>query len=301
MILMVNNMFDFEIQKAEAYNRINQKIENSVSALSSEYKILEDAMNYSLSIGGKRIRPIILREFYKLCGGEGDYSLPFELALEMIHTYSLIHDDLPCMDDDDFRRGKPACHKAFGEDMAVLAGDALLTEAFKIAAQTKGIPAENVLKAIEVLAECAGLNGMVGGQVMDILGENNQDISLSVIKKTYSLKTGALIVAAAKIGCILAGANDKINYATTYAENIGLAFQIVDDILDVKSTAEVLGKPIGSDISNNKKTFVSFYGVKKCEEMVFEFTEDAIASIDNIGVNGEFLKELAKYLAKRDY
>jgi len=298
---LVNNMPNFENEIKVAAQRVNRNLQKAFVCEENGYKTLADAMNYSLSIGGKRIRPIILHEFYKLCGGEGEFSENFESALEMIHTYSLIHDDLPCMDDDDFRRGKPSCHKIFGEDFAVLAGDALLTEAFHYASKTENINSKNVLDAITVLAKCAGINGMVGGQVMDILGEKNENVTLETVKKTYALKTGALIVAAAQIGCILAGGYDKINYATEYATSVGLAFQIVDDILDIKSTAEVLGKPIGSDEKNSKKTFVTFYGLERCEEMVDKLTASALLALDNIGGNVEFLKHLAGYLAKRNY
>lgn len=294
-------MLDFSFQMKQDAQLVEGRFQNAVKANANEYKVLTDAMQYSLSVGGKRIRPIILYEFYKLCGGKRDHALNFACAIEMIHTYSLIHDDLPCMDNDDFRRGQPSCHKAFGENVAVLAGDALLTEAFNYAAKTEVIDKKYIIDSIAVLAENAGVNGMVGGQMMDILNENNADIDIETLEKIYSLKTGGLIIAAAKIGCILAGAYDKIDLAAEYAAKIGLAFQIIDDVLDKKASPELLGKPIGSDEKNNKKTFTTLFGIEKCEKIVEDLTLQAIKCIDLIGGNGEFLKKMAEYLSKRNY
>ncbi len=292
-------MTDFEIQLKEYAGFIDDKLNTVLVNTGKNYDILTDAMLYSLTVGGKRIRPILLLEFYKLCGGKDNASLPFALALEMIHTYSLIHDDLPCMDNDDFRRGKPSCHKAFSENIAVLAGDALLTDAFRVACTTD-LPSDRVVKAIDILANLSGVNGMIGGQVIDICSEGNS-VNEETLRDMYQLKTGALIKAAATIGCVLAGREEFLPLAEQYAENIGLSFQITDDILDVKSTADVLGKPINSDIKNNKTTFVTLYGVEECEKKVTELTEDAKNVIDKISGNGKFLKELADYLAKRNY
>ena len=292
-------MNNFKNQLKEHEQLINSKINELLVYPDSDLTPLTKAMLYSLNIGGKRIRPIIMLEFYKLCGGKDSGIFNFAVALEMIHTYSLVHDDLPCMDNDDFRRGKPSCHKAFDEATAVLAGDALLTEAFLLATNTN-IEQNCAMPAIKVLAECAGVNGMIGGQIIDINNQNN-DISLQKLKKLYRLKTGALIVSAAKIGCILAGNQDKLDLAEKYAQNIGLAFQIVDDILDTSGNPEILGKPVGSDQKNNKSTFVSLLGLNECQKTVADLTNEAKAVIDEFEGNGQFLKDLADYLAQRNY
>ncbi len=292
-------MTDFQ-NKLNAYTEIIDKELSTVLVNNGKnYDILTDAMSYSLTVGGKRIRPILLLAFYKLCGGTDNAALPFALALEMIHTYSLIHDDLPCMDDDDFRRGKPSCHKAFSENLAVLAGDGLLTDAFRVASECN-LPAYRVVKAINILASLSGINGMIGGQVIDICSEGKA-VTEEILIDMYRLKTGALIKAAASIGCVLAGKEEYLSLAEQYAESIGLSFQITDDILDVKSTAEVLGKPINSDLKNKKTTYASLYGIEECERRVVELTSKAKKAIDGISDDGEFLKNLADYLAKRDY
>ena len=283
------------------YNKI---IENAIDEFlppaESNYKVLNEAMRYSLLLGGKRIRPALLLEFYKVCGGQGDNAVPFAVAIEMIHTYSLIHDDLPCMDNDDMRRGKLSNHKVFGEDIALLAGDGLLTHAFYTASKTDGIPAERVVKAINELAYFAGCYGMVGGQVIDLKSEG-KSIDAALIEELNLLKTGGLLRASAKIGAILAGAdNDKIKAADNFSVNIGLAFQIVDDILDSCGDSSALGKPTGSDEKNGKSTFVALYGVEKCREMVTELTDNALVCLEAFEGDTEFLKGLAMYLAERD-
>lgn len=277
------------------------KLNNFFASENDEYKIISDACKYSLLLGGKRIRPFLINSFYKLCGGENNASFNFEAAMECIHTYSLIHDDLPCMDNDDMRRGKPSCHIKFGEEYALLAGDALLTGAFGLAAKTNNIDALLIIKAISELSDYAGINGMIGGQTVDLIYEN-KSADVDVLKLICSLKTGALIKASCKIGCILAGAyDDKIKAAEQYAEAVGLAFQIVDDILDETSTEEKLGKPIHSDKENNKSTFVSLLGVDECRSLVFNLTKQAKESLDIFGEEAENLKQFADYLCKRDY
>lgn len=266
-----------------------------------EYEIINDACRYSLLLGGKRIRPFLLNRFYTLCGGQGVGSIFFEIAIECIHTYSLIHDDLPCMDNDDMRRGKPSCHIKFGESYALLAGDALLTEAFAFATSAPNVDSEYILRGITELARYAGTDGMIGGQAVDLLYEN-KTADADILKLICSLKTGALIKAASKIGCILAGADEeKISAAEKYADNLGLAFQIVDDILDETSTAEKLGKPIHSDKENNKATFVSLYGIDKCRELVSELTENAKSALEIFGDDADELREFADYMCARDY
>ena len=268
---------------------------------SEEYSVLTDACRYSLLLGGKRLRPFLVREFYKLCGGADDKSKNIEAAIEFIHTYSLIHDDLPCMDNDDLRRGKPSCHIKFGEANALLAGDALLTESFGMASKTQGIPDENVLKAINVLSQYAGINGMIGGQTVDLLYEQ-RSANEEILTLICHLKTGALIKAACTIGCILAGADkQQLNAAEDYAEAIGLAFQMEDDILDEIGSAEKLGKPIHSDKENEKSTFVSLLGIENCKKRVAELTEKAKASLNIFGDEAGDLKALADYLCQRDY
>lgn len=259
-------------------------------------KILYESMRYSLLAGGKRIRPVLTQAFCVLCGGRVEEALAFGAAVEMVHTYSLIHDDLPCMDNDDFRRGKPTNHRIYGEATAVLAGDALLTNAFAHLAGAK-LPPEQIVEAVRVLSACAGEDGMVGGQVLDMSAESR----LCTEDEVYAIqsrKTGALISAACQLGVIAAGGTAaQQKAAAAYAESIGLAFQIQDDILDVIGDAEALGKATGVDI--NKNTFVRLYGVETCQSMVMRETNKAIASVEGFE-NAEFLIDLARSLAVRD-
>ena len=269
-----------------------------------EYKVLFDSMKYSVKNGGKRVRPLLTLLFCDACGGNIKAALPMAEAVEYIHTYSLIHDDLPCMDNDDFRRGKPSNHKVYGEAMALLAGDGLLTAAFERIAvwgQAGLYSAETAVRAITELSGYAGSRGMIGGQVIDIQNENKPDISFDTLKLLDNLKTGALIEAACALGCIAAGADEeKILSAKRFASGIGLAFQIKDDILDVTGSLEKLGKMVGSDIENGKTTYVTLLGVEKCQQMVDELTNEAMKELESFD-NNEALKEYAEYLAKRDY
>lgn len=260
--------------------------------------IVSEAMKYSVRNGGKRIRPMLTLEFCKACGAEPEKALPFACAVEMIHTYSLIHDDLPCMDDDDYRRGKPSCHIAFGEANALLAGDALLTLAFETAVKAD-VAAENVVRAVKELSYSAGILGMVGGQVLDLQNENKA-LTLSELEQIHNLKTGELIRVACVLGCVAAGADEeKIKAAEAYAKGIGLTFQIVDDILDVTSDAETLGKPIGSDAENQKTTYVSLLGIEKSKEVAAELTRKAKAALAVYDENTEALSLLADNLLIR--
>jgi len=259
---------------------------------------LFQAMRYSLLAGGKRIRPVIVMKFAEAAGGSIEKALPFACAVEMLHTYSLIHDDMPCMDNDDLRRGKPTNHKVFGEGTATLAGDALQTAAFDILLNADA-DAETVVKAARVLADAAGERGMCGGQMLDLDGEN-EILSIYDVENIHKLKTAAMIKASAKIGVIVGGGTEKqIRAAEEYAEAIGLAFQIKDDILDRTSTPEMLGKPIGSDEANKKNTFLSLLGIEKCEEIIFEKTEYAKKIVGDNFENAEFLCYLADSLLKR--
>ena len=261
-------------------------------------KRLYDAMNYSIFAGGKRLRPMIMMMTAKMLGKSVDTVLPFACAMEMIHTYSLIHDDLPAMDNDDLRRGKPTNHKVFGEATAILAGDALLTKAFEIAAEYGGkcAPSDRVIKAIAYLAAAAGSEGMAGGQIIDIFGGL---ADLETLKNMHALKTGALIRASGVIGAILSGADDSQQEAIdSYCYNLGIAFQIQDDILDVSGSEEILGKPIGSDAENNKSTYVTLCGLDRAEQLQREYIEKAKASL-SIFENTEELFGLCDMLINR--
>ncbi len=259
-------------------------------------KELFEAMRYSLLAGGKRLRPVLTQAFCELCGGNAEEVLPFGAAIEMVHTYSLIHDDLPCMDNDDLRRGKPTNHRVYGEATAVLAGDALLTAAFSQLAKAK-LPAERIVEAVRVLSLCAGELGMVGGQVLDMDAEARECTEQEVYD-IQSRKTGALISAACQLGVIAAGGSEKQQAAASaYAESLGLAFQIEDDILDVVGDEQKLGKAVGVD--EKKNTFVRLYGIKKCREMIRDETDKAIAALSAFE-QPVLLTELAQALASRD-
>lgn len=259
---------------------------------------LFQAMRYSLLAGGKRIRPVLVLKFAEASGGNMEAALPFACAVEMLHTYSLIHDDLPCMDDDDLRRGKPTNHKVYGECTAVLAGDALQTAAFDTLLNSDG-DAETVLKAARVLSLAAGERGMCGGQILDIDGENTE-LSIYDVENIHKLKTAAMIKAAAMIGVISGGGTEKqLSAAEKYADAVGLAFQIRDDILDATSTPEELGKPIGSDAANGKNTFLTLLGIEKCEEIIINKTNEAKEAVRENFENSEFLCYLADSLVKR--
>ena len=258
---------------------------------------LQRAMAYSLLSGGKRIRPVLTLAACRLFGGQAEKALPFACGLEMIHTYSLIHDDLPCMDDDDFRRGKPTNHKVYGEATAVLAGDSLLTAAFGVLAQAELSP-EQIVRGVACLSQAAGPAGMAGGQVLDILGEG-KTLTYDEIVQIQNLKTGCMIEAAVRLGAIAAGSTPEEEEAVAeYARKIGLAFQIRDDVLDVLGDEAELGKPIGSDQENQKSTFVGLKGIEGCEALIEELTEGAIASLASFP-GSEFLCELARMLAGR--
>ena len=265
-------------------------------------KSVIDAMEYSLVAGGKRIRPVLTLAFCEACGGYVENALPFACAVEMVHTYSLIHDDLPCMDNDFLRRGRPANHIANGEAMALLAGDALLTRAFEVMLcdeTIKLVGAEAAVMAAGCLARSIGVLGMIGGQVIDLESEG-KNLTQVALDKMHSSKTGALITAAAKIGCIAAQANkNEILAAQSYANSIGLAFQIMDDILDVTSTSDELGKNVGSDLAAQKSTYVSCMGIEKSKRTVLQLTENAIKSLKVFGDKKEFLQIFAQDLSKR--
>ncbi len=284
-----------------------QRIENALYGCLPDKNcregVLIDAMRYSLEAGGKRVRPRLVLEFARLCGGSEEAALPFACAVEMIHTYSLIHDDLPCMDDDDLRRGKPSNHKVYGEDIALLAGDALLTLAFETLAddKTAELAGDRACRlAAKTLARYAGAVGMVGGQVIDLKSENT-NAPLEVLREMDEEKTACLIQAACELGCIAANAGaDKRRAAALYGESIGVAFQIQDDILDQTSSDEELGKPVGSDNENSKSTYVSLLGIEKCRALVDELTNQAIEALSAFDADTEALRDYALALAKRN-
>ncbi len=277
---------------------IEQHLNGLVPKTDSRYSIVANAMKYSLQAGGKRLRPVLTLEFCRICGGLVPLALNYASAIEMIHTYSLIHDDLPCMDNDDFRRGKLSCHKVYGEEFALLAGDALQPLAFSAVALAP-LKAEQNVRAVAVLAQYCGVNGMVGGQTVDLNSEG-KSISIETLTLMHRLKTGALIKAACVMGCISAERYDLIQNAEQYAEAIGYAFQIRDDILDVIGDENKFGKPIGSDAENEKTTFVTLYGIDKAQRLVEEYTDSAIAALEVFGTEAEGLRELAKMLAIRE-
>lgn len=259
--------------------------------------VVVEAMKYSLLNGGKRLRPVFCLEFAKMCSCDRKDALDFACAVEYIHTYSLIHDDLPCMDDDDYRRGKPSCHKKFGEATALLAGDGLLTQAFQIIGDCDLSDSKKVL-ATRLLAQNSGVLGMIGGQVIDLKYESETP-DLKQLLSVHRLKTGALISAACLLGCIAAGAdNDKISAASRFAYNLGIAFQIKDDILDVVGNSEILGKPVGSDAENEKTTYVTLEGLEKAQSDVEKLTNSAINELSAFD-NNEFVMLLAQKLVNR--
>ena len=289
-------MQDFDIRNREYREYVEAYLEKWYKRFQNEpQKPLFEAMEYSLLAGGKRLRPIFAFEFCRLCGAPWQNAAPFAAAIEMIHTYSLIHDDLPCMDNDDFRRGRPTNHKVFGEAMAVLAGDALLTDAFCVASTAK-LQGAAMADAIAVLAECAGSLGMVGGQVLDIMSEE-RTLSEQEVLDIQTRKTGGLINAACVLGVMAAGGTEEqIAAAGRFAGLLGLAFQIRDDMLDVIGTQEEMGKGVGTD--TNKNTFVRLYGLEKCEELVNKYTNEAIASLA-VFADTQYIVALAKSLTQR--
>lgn len=266
-------------------------------------KTIIQAMNYSLNAGGKRLRPMLTLEACKIVGGDEKECIPFAVAIEMIHTYSLIHDDLPALDNDDLRRGKPTNHIIFGEDMAILAGDGLLNLAYEIMIEN-GLKSEDpkkYLKAMNEIAKASGTRGMIGGQVVDVESEN-MTISKEKLDYIHQNKTGAIIIGCMKAGAIIGNASDKdLESIEAYAKNIGLAFQIVDDILDIVGDQTKLGKKVGSDEQNHKSTYPSLVGLEESKKIAQELIREAKNNIKNVGIESEFLVGLAEYIIDREY
>ena len=260
---------------------------------------VDEAMEYSLMAGGKRIRPILLMAAAEAVGKKGYNFLPVACGLEMIHTYSLIHDDLPCMDNDDYRRGRLTNHKVYGEAMAVLAGDGLLTLAFEVMLEQRNVDPKVLIETVREMAMCAGNFGMVGGQGLDMDYEG-KEITAEEMRKLHAGKTGALFIGAIRGGAHLAGADENQLLALTkFADLLGLAFQITDDILDVEGTAEELGKPVGSDAKNGKNTYVSLYGLEAAHELANKTVEEALQCLEIFGENAEPLREITKMMCSR--
>ncbi|MBQ9142738.1 MAG: polyprenyl synthetase family protein [Lachnospiraceae bacterium] len=274
-------------------------------------KTVLEAMNYSILAGGKRLRPMLMQETYQLFGGRGKEIEPFMAAIEMIHTYSLVHDDLPAMDDDEYRRGRKTTHVVYGEAFGILAGDALLNYAFETAMKAFPLQAEDIselnsgkllsiARALEILAKKAGIFGMIGGQTADIEAEGSEQITTEQLLFIHENKTAALIQAAMMVGAVLAGASaGEVERIEKCAYNIGIAFQIQDDILDITGTQEELGKPIGSDAKNGKQTYVTLNGLETSMEHVKALSEEAVQIIDSVGGDSTFLKELIVSLIHR--
>lgn len=276
----------------EHLSLIESRIMDFVPVCAPSYKLIEDAMKYSLESGGKRVRPMLVLEFCRVCGGDMNKAIPFAAAVEYIHTYSLVHDDLPCMDNDDMRRGKPSSHKKFGEANALLAGDALLTHAFSALASAE-LEGRHIVRAVAELSAYAGVNGMIGGQVIDLEGEN-KNLGIDELYLMDKLKTAALITSACVLGCVAADKYENIPMAISFAENLGIAFQIVDDVLDFLEGED------NSDIVSGKSTYVSLLGIDKAREMAAEYTDNALAALDNTDGDTSILKEFATALLKRN-
>ena len=301
-------MLDFQTELSRKVKEIEEIIGKFLPAETGYQEIVIKAMNYSILAGGKRLRPMLMQETYKLFGGKGKEIEPFMAAIEMIHTYSLVHDDLPAMDNDEYRRGRKTTHVVFGEAFGILAGDGLLNYAFETALKAFPIEqnrlnAENmyrITKALQVLAGKAGIYGMIGGQTADIEAEEMESIDTERLLYIHENKTAALIQSSMMIGAILAGADtSEVERIEKCAYNIGIAFQIQDDILDVTGTMEELGKPIGSDEKNNKQTYVTLNGLETSKKHVKELSEEAISIIDSIEGDNVFLKELINSLINR--
>ena len=292
---------DINKEIAEHTTQVEAIITKYLPKESGYQKTVMEAMNYSFLAGGKRLRPMLMQETYRLFGGSSDIIEPFMAAIEMIHTYSLIHDDLPAMDNDDYRRGRKTTHVVYGEAMGILAGDALLNFAFETACkglmQDVGNPA--VARAVQILAQKAGIYGMLGGQVVDVESEG-QPLEREKLDFIYDLKTGALIEASMLIGAVLAGASEKEQQVILQvAKDVGLAFQIQDDILDVTSDMETLGKPIGSDDKNHKTTYVTIRGLAQAQKDVEKISERALEGVASLSEKNVFLNELIRYLIHR--
>lgn len=282
--------------------RVDEALERYLLPTEEYPSTIHEAMRYSIFAGGKRLRPILVLAATQAVDGDIEKAMPVACAMELIHTYSLIHDDLPAMDNDDYRRGRLTNHKVYGEAMAILAGDALLTKAFELIAQTdSAIPATAVNRVTLEIARAAGSQGMIGGQVVDMLSEN-QNIAGDVLEYIHRHKTGALFRASLRAGAILGGASEEqLAALTVYAEQMGLAFQIKDDLLDIEGDAAKIGKPVGSDVKNQKVTYPSIYGLEEARQMAASASAEAVAALKIFGAKAEFLREMMHFIISRDH
>lgn len=294
---------DLKVYLKEQCARVDAALDRFLPRETELPHSLHKAMRYSVFAGGKRVRPILLLAACQAVGGDTEHALPASCAMEMIHTYSLIHDDLPAMDDDDFRRGNPTCHKVFGEAVAILAGDALLTEAFKLASDprfTGGCGPLGLLTIIHEIAACAGSYGMVGGQVIDMESEGQRDIDLATVQYIHTHKTGALIKASVVAGAILGGASgQQLAAITRYGEAAGLAFQIADDILDIEGTTEEIGKDAGSDEARGKATYPAVMGLSAAKAEAEAMMDEALRALEIFGSEADALRGIARYIVQR--
>lgn len=296
--------FDLKAYLADKRQAVDKALERFFPATSGLEKTVVEAARYSLFAGGKRLRPILCLAAAEVVGGSPEAVMPAACALEMVHTYSLIHDDLPAMDNDDFRRGRPTNHRVYGEAVAILAGDLLLTEAFGLLAalpipEASLIPAPRRLEAVAILARASGAQGMIGGQVIDLESET-REVDLATVEYMHIRKTGALMCASLEIGAVLSGAPAEQSAALTrYGRHLGLAFQITDDLLDVEGDPEVMGKSVGSDAAKNKKTYPALLGVARTKEIAHDHVERAVEAVEGFGQAAEPLRALARYLLVR--
>lgn len=292
---------NFNEQMTEYISLINEKLNEYVPEKNNLQNSIYEAMRYSILAGGKRIRPVLSLGVCQMLGGDIKDAVPFACAIECIHTYSLIHDDLPCMDNDDLRRGRPTNHKVFGEATALLAGDSLLNLAFEIMSSAN-YDSEKIVKIIKTVSNLSGTEGMIGGQVVDLLYEETNDANIEILEYIHKHKTGALICASALIGAICGDATDtEKERIIEFSSNLGLAFQIKDDILDFIGDESLLGKPIGSDRENNKTTFVTLMGIDKATEVLNRTTLASKAALDIFGERNSFLCDLSDFLLERNF
>lgn len=280
---------------------IEERLEALIPAHQCSDELLYEAARYALLGGGKRIRPILTLAIAKMFQADVELALAPACAIEMIHAYSMVHDDLPCMDDDDFRRGKPSVHKKYGEAIAVLTGDFLLTRAFEVISENHKLQADIQVELIRTIASASGGNGMIGGQVIDILSEG-KTLDLELLQELHSKKTGALITAAAECGCLVASASDThTSLVLEFARKIGLAFQVIDDVLDVTSGKNKRGADHSSDLENNKSTYVTILGVEEAQKTAEQLFSSALKALDQLPFETRFLKDLATFIVKRDH
>ena len=290
---------NFKAEWKKRADLVEERLLRELKKVPAYDETLEKAMEYSLMAGGKRMRPVLLMAAADAVGKDGAAFLTTGCAIEMIHTYSLIHDDLPAMDNDDYRRGKPTNHKVFGDGIAVLAGDALLTLAFEVMLRQEGAAPETLVTVVSEMSRAAGPYGMVGGQVLDLEGEGRR-LDLAALRKIHMGKTGALFCAAIRSGAILAGAKEEeLAALTLYAERFGLAFQITDDILDVTGDEAAIGKPVGSDVRNEKATYVTLTSLEEAKKLAEDAVNEAVAALDIFGERAAFLRDLALFLLGR--